>query len=341
MADGVTDMIRIRPFDGSDADYAALVTIANAAFPDNHDTVSETRHWDATRPAHCIDERWLVEINGTVIAAAEYFHASWMYHPRKLFVSVAVLPEWQGRGIGRVCYDHLMTTLIERHQPLQVRANCREDRPRSLRFLIQRGFREEMRTWESRLDLRAFDPTPFAAALAQAAAQGFTICNLTEWLNRGPEARQRLYETMIELRADVPQPEPFTPVDFSTWERSVLGNPELCPEGYLLALDGDEIAATSQLWKHPEPDVLMTGITATRRHYRRRGLALALKVQALIWARSAGYREVRTYNATTNRPMLSINEALGFVKQPAWIEFVKDVIDDNATQQSKETAGMV
>ncbi|WP_322819898.1 GNAT family N-acetyltransferase [Chloroflexus sp.] len=325
MAINVDQDVRLRPFDGSAADYALLVAIGNAVFPDNLEMVEQVQHWDARRPAHCIQERWFAEVHGEVVGVAEYFQPQWMYHPRKFFVSIAVLPTWQGQGIGRYCYDVLMGDLQSRHHPLQVRANCREDQERGMQFLARRGFREEMRTWESRLDLHTFDPAPFRAAIDRVVAQGFTICNLRELLTRLPDARQRLYRATMEMRADVPQPEPFTPPDFASWEQSLFNDPTLYPEGYFLALDGEEIAALSQLWKSAEPDVLMTGLTATRRAYRKRGLAMALKVHALTRAQAAGYREVRTYNATTNRSMLQINDVLGFVKQPAWVEFVKDL----------------
>ena len=66
-----------------------------------------------------------------------------------------------------------------------------------------------------------------------------------------------------------------------------------------------------------------TGLTGTRREYRRRGIAVAMKVHALGWAKANGYELTKTWNATTNTGMLAINERLGFVKQPAWIEFTK------------------
>jgi hypothetical protein len=50
---------------------------------------------------------------------------------------------------------------------------------------------------------------------------------------------------------------------------------------------------------------------------------MALKLQTVRYAREHGYREIRTGNDARNRPMLRINEAMEFVKQPAWITFEK------------------
>jgi hypothetical protein len=43
------------------------------------------------------------------------------------------------------------------------------------------------------------------------------------------------------------------------------------------------------------------------------------------YAQARGAREIRTWNNTRNRPMLRINEAMGFQKQPVWIEFEKSL----------------
>ena len=43
------------------------------------------------------------------------------------------------------------------------------------------------------------------------------------------------------------------------------------------------------------------------------------------YAREHGRREIKTWNDQSNRPMLAINEAMGFVRQPAWIELRKEL----------------
>lgn len=79
----------------------------------------------------------------------------------------------------------------------------------------------------------------------------------------------------------------------------------------------------TQIAVHPEfQRQLNTDDTGVIRDYRRRGIALALKVHGIAHAKENGYKKIRTMNESTNRAMLNINERLGFAKRPAWIAYM-------------------
>jgi GNAT superfamily N-acetyltransferase len=311
--------LRIRDF--APADYPALCSIGKAVEPDSPTTVDELRFEDVHQDPKCHWQRWVAEWAGEVVGSGGYSQPSGMYHPRKFVVSLSVYPDFQGRGIGSELYDTLMRALAP-FDPLLIRTYAREDSPRSPRFLADRGFQEEMREWESRLDPRLFDPALFRKAEERVRAQGIEIRTLRE-LEADPDRNRKVHALDSELERDVPGPDPPTPVPYEVWLEASLGSPNLLPDGWFVAVHGQEYVGYSNLWSSKASDVLHTGLTGVRRDYRRRGIALALKVRAIRYAQERGAPEIRTWNETGNEAMLSINLRLGFVKQPAWIAFAK------------------
>jgi GNAT superfamily N-acetyltransferase len=317
--------LTIRPFAASDANYAAAVGVVNAVYPEYLDTVEDWRFEDAHRAPHIQMQRWLADLGGAPVAYGNYSQFEGMYHPHKFSVFVAVLPAQQGQGIGAALYD-LIVAAVERLGPISLRSRAREDMARSTRFLRDRGYAEDMREWESRLDVDAFDPGPYAGHEAALRTEGIRIATLAELLQKDPDCREKLWALDVELTGDVPHPEPHTPITRESFDAWVFGNPNFLPEGYFVALDGAHYVGSSALWNSKaDPSELYTGLTGVRREYRRRGIALALKLRDIAYARQRGVKLIKTWNEKNNRGMLSINEALGFVKQPAWLNFVKQL----------------
>lgn len=319
--------VSIRPF--SPVDYPAIVAIRRAVLPESLATVEDLLHLDAHRDPKCKFARWVVEAEGQVVGYGSHDQDSGMYHPHKFSLFAAIHPEYQGQGAGAALYEHILAELAQ-FEPVAVRTNAREDRVRAVRFLTDRGFREVMRDWESRLDVATCDLSQFGDAQSRIRAEGIVIKTLAE-LADDPERDRKLYELDVEVAEDVPSPDPFTAWSYEFFEQHVLRNPRLLPDAYFVALHNREYVGLSVLWSTQDSANLSTGLTGVKRSYRRKGIALALKLHALQFAKTSGASVINTWNESGNRPMLSINEQLGFVKQPASVHFLK-VLQDEVSQ---------
>jgi GNAT superfamily N-acetyltransferase len=311
--------VEIRPYQVEDA--PALVALNNLLEPDYPQTESEFRWQEENREARCKWSRWVAVADGVVIGAGEYSQWAFMYHPQKFNVEIGVHPEHRGQGIGAALYE-TVTSALEPHNPILLRTAVREDRPVAMRFAIKRGYVEAMREWESRLDVAAFDPAPFRERQERFAAGDIRICTVAE-LAADPNRDRKLYDMEAALEADVPSTDVHTPRPFEEWVKRTFENPSFIPEAWFIAVDGDQYVGCTALSRIEAGTRLETGLTGVLRSHRRRGIALALKLRAIEYAQSVGSPEIITWNATTNEGMLSINVALGFARQPAWIEYEK------------------
>jgi GNAT superfamily N-acetyltransferase len=249
-----------------------------------------------------------------------------MYEPQRFVLAGFVHPNVQGQGIGAALYQTIISALTPLDPAVLLVLEVPAEPPRSVRFLERRGFKEAMRTWALRLDLGSFDPASFQPALSNQDLEGIEICSLAD-LARDPGRDRKLYELLNAVHEDVPTPEANTPLTFEHFVENMLTTPELNPELFYVATssaDGAYIGLTT-LWTIPDSRDLRSGITGVARPWRRRGLALALKVRAITNARARGYTSIVTTNAAQNRAMVALNERLGFVKQYALIDFQKEI----------------
>jgi len=317
--------VEIRPFE--ERDYEAVVAVSNAVFPDRPWTADELRYEDThlDRTKYALERYVAVDRQaGGTCGYGEIRHLPWNFHSRKFGMTIRVSPELWGRGIGARLWDRLLRSL-EARGALAVRTLVKEDRAHAMQFVRTRGFTEVMRTWDSHLDVASCDLSRFQEDVARAEAAGVTIVTLGDELANDPSCLPRVHAMEMELGADVPNPDPFTPVDLQQWRQHTVDAPWFIPEAYFIAAVAGQYAGVSTLWRPQTGAWLQQGLTGVKREYRGRGIATALKVRTVEYARAHGYAQIKTENEVHNAPMIAINDRFGFQRQPVWITFLKEL----------------
>ena len=309
------------------ADYPVLVALNKASYPDYGETEEEWRHWDDTWDhKKYFKSRVVAEDGGRVVGFGLVNHMRWAFVPTKYRIDVTVHPDHRERGHGSALYDALLDRVRERSGKT-VAAAVKESMVGGVRFLTKRGFREVKRDWESRLFVEGFDFARFVTAEARVAKQGIRIVTLADEMQRDSSALQKAFELTEDCRMDIPSVDPPTRHTFEEFRIEDIDAPAALLDAFFVAIDKDgRYLGVSNLFRSlDDPAFLWQGITGVRREARGKGIAMALKLRTVRYAIDKGVEHIKTWNDVHNRPMLAINEAMGFAKQPAWISYEKDL----------------
>lgn len=312
----------IRPADPV-VDYPAVATLLSAVSP-SPVTADQIRAWDDrdadSRDADgVIRRRAVADLDGQVVAYSLVYREPFD-PPGSFYLWVTVADGRRGQGVGGFVYEEALA-FARSHGATALRSEVQEAAPDALAWATRRGFTIERHTYESTLDLASFDETPFAGLLDRVAGAGIRLFSLAEGGNT-PELRRQLYEANYRGVLDDPGYTGRAWLSYAQFSHFFTER-WFQPEGQFLAADGDAVIGLSAITCNAETGEATQMITAVDAPYRGQGIAQALKLRAVLYARSRGARLIRTNNDSANAPMLAINRKLGFRPEPGLYRLIR------------------
>ena len=214
---------------------------------------------------------------------------------------IAVIPDQRHRGVGTA----MLAELSARARVLgkdSLQGEVKESDAESRAFLERRGFAQVGAEKAVVLDLEAIDEP------AVDAPAGVRVVSRAE----EPERLEGMYAVNVQAEEDIPGATGVR--TFDEWRAQEIDKPSRRAELCFIALAGDEVVGYAALQVFG--DEAHHGLTATRRDWRRRGVATALKRAEIAAAKRAGFKRLLTESEERNEPMQRLNEKLGFVPSP-------------------------
>lgn len=323
-------MHTIISFEKTLLEYAAVVKIHNTVWSHQPKTADQLKSHDEARNPDYLFRRLLIKVDDRIVGHAVFGENAWSYQPGKYFVDIAILPDHQGLGLGTALYNHVSNILAQREPaPELLTASTREDKVNALEFLRNRGFKQVMREPTSELSVSAFEPGDFAERVERVRREGISIYSMTELKRMDPNWRRVWYDLEGRINQDHPNADDGDRLPFETFA-GFLDGPHVSTDAYFIAVDETDsteryvgLSGLSINWA--DPTILSTEMTGVIRSHRRKGIATALKVKAITFAKQQGGKVIYTGNEENN-PMFVLNQRLGFKPGPAWLSFHKRVL---------------
>ncbi len=293
-------------------------------------------HWqNPYEPQTCLVAR----VDGHIVARALY-EAPIADGSIDAWLDVEVLPAFRRRGIGSALFERLCSmseadgrSVLQSyciHKSVEGGAtlpsptgfgSVPRDTPET-QFLLKRGFALEQVERISRLELPV-DAATFAASLAAATGSAGDDYRLVRWSGRTPDEWLSGI-ALLHQRMSTDAPSAGLEYTEEKWDedrvRASDDSRDASPRTMLVVaaehVPTGTLAGFTELYVPPEvgrPVDQQDTLVLKEHRGHRLGMLLKLANLQFLAETQPGHPSVMTFNAEENRPMLDVNEAIGFV----------------------------
>jgi GNAT superfamily N-acetyltransferase len=279
----------------SDADLEAMIQVQALVRPDWQPKLENLRHHLDSNP----DLTYFVGRLGDEPVACGFVEPWGPYSQG----DIAVIPARRRNGIGSALFAEVSATARGLGKD-EIQGEVDESDTGSRAFFDHRGFVPVGGQKALVLELDGMEPPEVAPP------EGVRIVTRAEM----PDRLDDMYALARQADEDIPGTAGVQ--SYERWRAVDIDRPNTPPELCFLAVAGDEVIGYAVLQDSGER--AFHGLTVTRRDWRRRGVASALKRAEIATAKQRGFERLLTESEERNDPMRQLNEKLGFVPAPEW-----------------------
>ena len=301
---------------------ARLQTDRDPTEPANEE---QMRHWWKLNDPERIEDRWIIEEDGAPIGYAGLSHPIWAKAPMR----AARVLAWFARDAKRPDRLRRAFDVLEPYGIgdgiLVFMAGSLEGFDDEYDALVAHGYKEERRSksWELDLDAnRGTIATMTETSRRRMRDEGIEITTIDQVAD--PDKWRKLHAMCEASIQDIPTTVPHAPESLESFMKW-MSSPGMHADRLWLAREGTAIVGMSVLEYPPGVGNVWTDYTGTSRSVRGRGIARALKCETVSQAIALGVKRVRTNNDGENKPILHLNEEMGYYLIPGHIQLLKRV----------------
>lgn len=306
------------------ADAARIVALYNRQEPESAAlTVARYRAEHNQTEARSGGQEWVALEQGRVVGFGAVSPAWWTGNAGSYALDLRVDQDHWRQGIGTGLYETLRARLSAR-EATRLLGWVRADLEHAYRFAARHGFRETGQVVdEYRLHLPAATIAAYEGLEEHLRRAGLRLASLATLGSDDETFLRALQQLWAEAGAEPSDPARLRD-SFASWQRQVLQAPGLSPETHWVALDGERPVGMTFL-KRLGARAAENDYTAVAATQRGRGIATALKLRAIAWAREQGMAWFYTSSEIGNTPMITINRRLGYQPGARRLEVARDL----------------
>lgn len=318
----MTESLEIRPRTRADDDR--LSEIVNS-FEDVFVFTPEVLRYyveERVRPGNIRPEIMVAAQDGEVLGYWWLEAGWWAETPGVFFGEVGVDHSLWGQGVGTTLWKDLEQKLAGR-EVAKTYARTVEGVGEAERFARRWGFEKTGRVGRaSRLKVAEARLEGYDGIQERLAAESISIVPMSQLDMNDDRLMHALHTALQEAVSDIPSTEEFKGQAYDVWRQNFLKTPGTSAHTYWVAIHNGTPVAAANLDVRDKGHVF-NGFTGVARDFRGKGVARALKLETIKWARANAVENIDTENDVENRRMLDINVRLGYKPLPGREEWVK------------------